>query len=1217
MEVFTLNSSNYTGLSSTYTFDDTVKFNQSTYYLEQGIGLPLAEVFKRASDTTTNNFSNLFLTKSMHLSSALYIENLEEITQDSFTTYLAVNAIGGISNASRFLVVQDVEPTVNTAAVSMSGTLSRIDNRYFFTVRLLSDSLCKVEHATANFTRYLTTTPDGEFFFVPDIGDSDSDPLNPQIFYYIYDRESDYIILAKNVQDVPFYVTYSSSITGDNLVLVQPITGTGTAYTTNSIFKCYPRQDTPNETKLYDSWVSYKKNAKTNTLDINPARSVQSVNSNLLLNNEYLTSSNDSLNLNALSLKNTNTPENYQSRNNPFQANKSLFFSESEVEMRDYKKLFTGSNQLYGNDNITVGYEAFTTDIVLRKDAVTYFHIPYNFYPFQQLNINDSGLAQAGAIAGDHPIKSDKIFKKLINAENTSPYGSTKAEANGTFLCSWLSGGTDIKVQPVWVDRYYNPSIVTASAALTSNSLQVINYTTTFESLCKETGIGTGINGVFDKPSDLIFEPGTYYAYHHYGPSDVKKYINALDLFLTDKGLPYYYSVDSNEMTISQEGDEYPFSGDRYAVTSPLSSIQNSNQFTISFDMYNSDWLKPFGYQIVGNLLGDGFGIFNQNLVTPTVFVNTTSGLNILNTDFKKIKTVSYSRSPLLFIRSRFGEDYSIVFNDGTLSRFTCDDFLLKENSSLRTVLSSAIDYINDDNTAYVLCTGSGGGRFILTRVDLNQNNVTSYTTSALSPSAYFIQGAGDVNQNLATTVDYYGGRFFFTPGLVTRRVNNDLYFLTNDRYSINVVYDVNTISTQTNIPALTAFRSAARIVDFNIDFEGNIWIINDIGAYCKYTQNKEFILSGTLTSDTVVTNTVQLTGNGRATLFTIANSGSTNASDYIVKNNKGITYVPNYDYTIVGGASGINFSSPPGLSAIYTVTRTYAIDTYKNARVDFISEFANREYINNVLFVRSNHGTAPISASGYQFAAYTTNGIPVTSVFMTSPSGSRLSLLNNNYLREYVQDAYPDTNLNVKAITVNSFNAFDTLTNEIIYNLSALDPGYHHFAVRFDAYNGYMALFVDGQRVGNVQFEPRKYKFSNLFYRPFVIGSACFNNSMPLFEYLQKNSYLVENVNIKNFYLHNIPLNDYDIIMLARNGQKIHDIHFDVACGKRSYLEEIERYFKASIPGSKSTAYNIIVRNTGITDINLRKEIENQIQLSLNDFAPVYAKLNTIKWVN
>ena len=86
---------------------------------------------------------------------------------------------------------------------------------------------------------------------------------------------------------------------------------------------------------------------------------------------------------------------------------------------------------------------------------------------------------------------------------------------------------------------------------------------------------------------------------------------------------------------------------------------------------------------------------------------------------------------------------------------------------------------------------------------------------------------------------------------------------------------------------------------------------------------------------------------------------------------------------------------------------------------------------------------------------------------------------------------------------------------------------------------------------------------------------------------------------------------------MHAKKNANIQDIHFDVPCGRRNYLEEIERYFKATLPGSKSTQYNINIRNTGITDPKLQAALEARIAIILANSAPVYTKLNKIKWIN
>ena len=1215
MEVITLNSTNYIGLSTVYGPDSSLKFDQDVYYTEQGIGFPLSRALLNPNDSTTNNYSNLFLTQSVPLVSSVYIEDLEHIPDDGFTTYLAVNSIDGIEEAvSKFLVVEEPDFYTSNAATALTGVYSQMDNRYFFTIKFHSDDLCRVEHVNENIVRYLTIGADGNFYFTFDTGTDYLNEYSPQLFNYLYDRDGGYIILSKNLQDIPHYIAYYS--TKSPYITAIPAVSGFPSYPAGAIFTCVDRPVQPNNTVLCDPWVSYQKDFKTNTQNINIEGTTENINSNMLLHSQYLALTGGTLSVNALSLKNTNTPENFQSRNNPFQAGKSQFLSEDDIEMRDYKKLFTGSNQLLGSDNITLGYESYTTDIVLKKDKITYFHVPQTLYPYARLNINDSGLVQAGAIAGDHPVKSDKIFKKLADAKDTSPFGSASDETNGTFLCSWLSGGIDVNAPPIWVDRYYDPSKVTFIDALTSRTLNAITYTTVFDEIVKSAGYTPNTDDVFDKQSDLAFEPGTYYAYHHYGPTDVRKYIKSFAPYLVEEDFPHYFYANGSQIITGQVPEaEYTFDGNRYAVTNALSSIQDSNQFTLSFDMYNQDWTKPFAHQLIGNLLSDGFGIFNENIVTPRIFVNSISGLEILNTDFKKINTVAYPTSALAFIRPRFSENYLVACADGYLRQYTCDDRLLRQNFS--PYLSSIVSFSNTDDTAFLLCSTPTISRLL--SACPGTNTLAPVVTSIISSRCHTSYSNSAGYPLLSTgTVNYYKNNFYFTSGTVSKRKDNTIYYLTDNNNTINK-WDINS----TNNAVTTAFRANTGtngFADFNIDFDGNIWILNNKNIFYKFTQNSQFLLSGALTSKTPITTVLNITGNGTTRYYPITAQTPLTPSDLnIIINNT--VQRPVFDYSL--SASKVLFVNPPLSGYTGTIQYTQSLDTFNNSKVSFISDFTNSVYTSNVLFARTGatinsttSGISALSSPAYQFLVYDTQGNQLSSTFYFTATG-KPALANIDYLREYALPTYPQPNLNIKIVTTNISDNTDVSMNEIIYNLSALDPGYHNFVIRFDSYHGYMSLFIDSQLVQSLQFTPRKYKFSNLINRPFLVGSSCVSNSLPLFKYLQKQSFLAENIKIKNFYLYNTPLNDCDVAMHAKKNANIQDIHFDVPCGRRNYLEEIERYFKATLPGSKSTQYNINIRNTGITDPKLQAALEARIAIILANSAPVYTKLNKIKWIN
>lgn len=1130
MIINNLNNTNFIGLSSRYSYNDKVKFKEKLFLTEQELFLPFNEGFREVNDNKINNFSSLYLTRSADLSSCLYVESLAPVDDEGFSTYFAVNAASTFTPNTRFWVVQEPEYYTNKANLSSNGRYDKINNGYFFDVELLDDKFCKISHENDNVTRYLTVDFSGNICFTKDVGLDQLGQRSPQIFYYVYDRSYSYIIFIKNINDVCKFVTYDSEFP-DRLLLVDPLTGTSVPYSVSSIFKIRTRASSSNSTTLYDPWVSYQKNFKTNTQEINKDRSFNNVPSNLLINNEFF-NINNSLDVNVMSLKNTNTPSNYQSRNNPF-------FNEKNVVFRDYKSLFTGTNQLLGDDNITLGYESFTDSILLKKDKVTYFHIPQVFYPYEQLNVIDSGLIEAGAIAGDHPIKADKIFKKKADYKYTSYFGDTKEETTGQFLCSWLSGCPDVNKKPVWVDRYYNPKNISFFKALTSTDFKAIKYISLFDCINIEANNILGNIDVYDKPSDLIFEKGTYYAYHHYGPNDVKNFLNSIsDTLLQDK-IPSYKYYNGPEVLpsdlLTDTITEYVFDGSKYAVSCSLSSVQATNQFTLLFDMYSADWSSPMGYQIIGNYDRDGFGIFNKNIITTTTFLANQSSLKVTNKEFTPLNTLTLPNSIAAIIRHQGLEDSFLILKDNTLRRYNLSYNETRKSSfdGLGNIIG--IDY--DDDTAIVYCINSLGTRKIL-RCNLISHQIKDVTNTGEYPFR-FVTPFSDISDTNLNNINYYNGRVYFTPGLKAERSNETIFFLKDSKRIVS--WDNITSNT---LPT-TAFYSNSIINDFSIDFDNNIWVLFDNNKFVKYTSDRVFVLSGTIDSP-----------------------------------------------------------------------------DYSNYKIEFEADFNNSKYNKYALIARKNN----TDTSKVQFTRINSQtGEVIFASTENVDTTVKNNFTNSNYIRSFIKEKYSENQLSVKALLVNSVNSNDTVAPEVTFDLTELDPGYHSFGIRFDADNGRIYLFVDGQLAGTGSkgekgydyFTPRKYKFSNIINKPFLFGTSNYAFSVPLFSYLKDSSFIAYNFKLKNIFIYNKALFDFDIIFHARKNMDIQDIRFDVACGRRNYNEEIERYFKMDVPGSKSALYNLVIRNSGIADKELKTEIEKRVLSIINNSAPVYSKLNKIVWSN
>jgi hypothetical protein len=1795
MDIVSVDPTNSVGLSSTYAPDQTVQFDQSFFLTEQGYSFPFTQAYAGLKDTAINNYSNLYLTKTDTLTSNISIQPLDPLPVNGFCTYLATYETPDILDTTKFVVVEEPPITVKSANISLSGVYQGLDNRSLFEIIFVDNLFCQVKHSYKGIDRYLTAE---NGFLLFELSNNYSGPslTNSQLFYYAYDQDNNALVLSKTFIDntgnsVCLFVGYTPGPypayipTGPNatsgITFYDPIQGSNTPFPPTCIFRTTPRPGDVTEATLYDAWVSYEKDFHTNTQNINPDRSIQSVESNLLINAQYSNIQNDgTLNVNVLSLKNTATPENLQGRGNPFQKNRSTFLDEGDANSRTYNKLFTGSKQIKGDDNITLGYESYTTGVTLPADKITYFHTPQILYPFIQINVADAGFIEAGAIAGDHPMKSDKIFKKLASAKYTSPFGTVTDETDGTFLCSWLSGSADINTKPVWMDRYYNPQLTSYVAALTTAS---VNYTSTFDTLTN--GVSAA---VFDKLSDLTLQPGAYYAYQHIGNSYVNQYIQSFNPFLVDNTLSQYLDINGNSLSIGLSAPEIIFNSKQYAISNSLSSIDTSNQFTLSFYGTSNDWQKPLGYQLIGNFVGDGFGLFNLNTVTPSIFVQTVTGTVITNNDLLPIKQLTYESIPLGYIRFEGMRDYYGIFDDNTIRRYDATDIPLQVNT-LPINTSSILDYsVQDEQNTYFLCNTAVGVSYpSIYHINLNTaetRDVTDvYTVSGFInyPPNY---STVTYNQLNATTINYYRDKLYLTPGRQARRIGHLIYYISEYNTSL-IRWDLTENTTTTAfVPPATVYSGVTdQIRDFNIDVNEDLWIIDNTARYYKYSLDRHLLLSGAISTTTEILTTIQFTNDGTQTVFesedlsklqqnnqltattpqvnertitTVFSAISSNThtvvttitpepvatpidkaygsvlfnratydngnsiviitpfgapnpkstasafmvtpscgglsntlkiantyavpinlfvtgsasgdvfingqnnragfhthigdpalvtavlSSYTVCNESGSTNLPwffNYSTTLkpgevitfqgknamtttgkpdlglqlsIAGAayqsyiSGLptstvgfntqtvndgaiivigannphpttryyiprNPNPPPpppppgpcsltnsgyytslavkntGISKFAKVTKTTAssdytpsssltlntsnifrgtnsgnyfsvgnvkrtkipgtnielcsnnsraasletysnisnecnvtskvfvrnannaadenlevysnitktpsskpvkqiskcattptvstaitapeqtpakaitipglnqlngftfggnelqvfgedtgipvcgtttgglivnksvyvvtiectgsvdddiifnhivwedgkypyieypgpckhsgsngahefspyyitlkpndalliqardngygggvdcitrinavnyagvskgvitvfdstsgtqttplttisekvtdsvvvvkggtqkqkyvagvnyvvqgskiiffsppidntialttkipFDTYKNESISFINDFTGGEYIQSALITRVSQDPNVNSLSSVQINKIKLDGVQqLSAVFEGSYYANGIkNNTNDDYLRNVVYSKYTAPNLNAKTTLTNIYNDKDTVDVEVVTCLSGLDPGAHHFAVRFDSYHGEMALFIDGVKIGDVNFAPRKYKFSNLIKRPFMFGTATFKNNIPLFKYLKNNSFLADNLSISNYNLYNTPLNDSDIQLLARQGMKIHDIVVDIPCGKRNYLEEVERYFKAAVPGSKSTLYNLIINNTGITDPALKEALATRIANELANIAPVYTQLNQIKWIN
>jgi len=91
--------------------------------------------------------------------------------------------------------------------------------------------------------------------------------------------------------------------------------------------------------------------------------------------------------------------------------------------------------------------------------------------------------------------------------------------------------------------------------------------------------------------------------------------------------------------------------------------------------------------------------------------------------------------------------------------------------------------------------------------------------------------------------------------------------------------------------------------------------------------------------------------------------------------------------------------------------------------------------------------------------------------------------------------------------------------------------------------------------------------------------------------------------------------LNIFDSIHLYNEKAVYEDLVWNMPIGSYNFIEEIERFFKNKLPGSKSMYYNIRIVGLGITNTTTRSLIEEIVRDTVKKISPAYTNLYKIIW--
>ena len=811
---------NFKPLSSAYIHDDQVDLLNKGVFSSGNLGAMYTPILSANNDFVNNNFSFLNLTQESRLDDFTNIripENKERI----YTGTLATTDTNGIIRYFAFAEGRWYNPNTDLIIYNQSfgAALSSRNDLCFFNFDLTDPTYCTVSHLYQNSEFYLFFDPTKAPGDLYNIGFAALSGFNEgndytRKFYYSYDEQNDLLTLQVKTPATSYQLVRSfGRMDLQSIDDLNP----NIEMDENSIFilSAFRIKEFP---RLAVDWGSYTRSFDQNNINIDTGRSFYDLRNNFLVNREFYNLKEEEVQLpvNILTLKNQLNLNNDQGRGN-------VFPDEPEVDYRDYKSLFAGGNQERGFLNLQLGYESYSTPYLFPQGKTTWFHMPQSMYPYKRLNVKSTQLVKAGAIPGDHPLRSDKIFKKIANYSQTSNQGNSTGEKTGLWLCTWLSGGPSIDSEPVWVDRFYTPAITTAYQALSAKPAS-ITVTSSYDCLDLP-------QGVYDAPSSLTFEPGCWYAYSHIGESDALQNIKNLEKNLQQYGFDVYKLTDGSvlEPQVVDGVDTYVFTGKEIAQFEVPNLVLPTNTFTFSFWANSDDWRVPKGYEIAGNYTDYGLGVFNYNLVTPFIYYLSNGKILVLNRDLELLTTFDSGLSA-------FGNIVNIFRRDplNTFHALTDKQIVIEYN--VRETLVDATTALSGTNGMPIFTTNDEL-RGLLLYKDGTIKSINLFSNLYTPTSATFTIGNPLSAKEVRRLLD---GSVVTIEGTQSQVYGTGVYFLSSDN-------TIHSYSTTTKTLCTFIGDAKRKYTTFCIDKDSNTWAAsgNTVTIFDRYgTATTSFALT-------------------------------------------------------------------------------------------------------------------------------------------------------------------------------------------------------------------------------------------------------------------------------------------------------------------------------------------------------------------------------------
>lgn len=835
-------------VSLTYGLDQNMVLNGTTIHFDSGLSLYCLDALGGYVDIVINKDNLLFLTESLNLSEVATITGDDEVLPEEYigsSTFALSGRDGLYWDTTQDVLGTEDEEIIQTQDLFFirlpgSGSLSATDSSVIFYIDV-TDGLMSIHDS---FDQYLTFVP--STMSITFSAQMTPDTYNYQHFNYLIDGENIMLftaVAALSAQRTIYYNTIAGVLSaGPAISITNPIT-------TNHVFVLgsFGNSGINDFAAVQSNWIVY--DDKDQSVSVEDRKSIAATEHAFLLSTPYKALSGDSLDVNLNNLKNYQTPEYGYIRNvnGPYG--------------RDYNKIIAGVNQEDGYENLFLTFDGDTQELLLGKDKYTYFH----YSPTATTHsLSASTLVNSGAIAGNTPWRSDKVFKKQADYKKYSNWGDASVQ-NGTWFCSWLSGSEDPYASPTWMDRYFDPTYAVAA----TTSLQYALLTAIDNDLVNTAGNPV----IWDIPSALTFEPGVLYIYHHLGETRNAEIVTNLesgrDLLLkyiswgstdsdvivdetgTYNGEIVGFELSANNVDIPNITNVAYNVNETLGFVDGIDAIFAKDELTFSFIVNVNDWQNVVGDQILGNYYNGGFGVFNNNpILTPyfTMYDSVSGYVYNLSTNYQVLNKTNFiphnGGRPNIITKAGRDADYYIVDNSQNILAYDIEN-VLQDLIPLSTIIGGI--------SATQLELDGEGNFHIMDAVTHTYYKVSNTGTLLTTTSA----GVAD-----RFALDFDGVIHFpVVGGVIAATVNstNDLFYITSSH-----LYRNNTIVWQ-----------ASSLEGLLCDDHDNLWLTYNKNSVAKLDSNNALVLK----ADTPV----QSAAIGKRSLSFVKELNSEGLDEYLI----------------------------------------------------------------------------------------------------------------------------------------------------------------------------------------------------------------------------------------------------------------------------------------------------------------------------------------------